>query len=135
MVEFENSYLQVWIDPELHLLYSEWLRNVTSDEYRQGNTLLADMLHQHDIRHWIADSAYLGEICPDDVVWTIQDLAPRIISSSVLKIARISGEDRVSYVKFKEFMEKASIGAEGSLEVRQYMSYKEAADWIGQITS
>jgi hypothetical protein len=28
-----------------------------------------------------------------------------------------------------------TIYAEGSLEVRQFMSYKEAAGWIGQITS
>ncbi|WP_299708024.1 hypothetical protein [uncultured Pontibacter sp.] len=135
MIEFENSYLQVWVDQDLHLMHSEWLRNVTSDEYRQGNILLTEMLHQHAIRHWIADSASLGEICPEDVVWTIQELAPRIIYSPVLKIARVSGEDRISYVKFKEFMEKASINAAGSLEVRQFISYKEAADWIGQITS
>ena len=135
MIEFENSYLQFWIDQELHLMHSEWLQNVTSKEYRQGNTLLADMLHQHNILHWIADSAYLGEIYPEDVVWTIQELAPRIVSSPVQKIAHVSGEDKISYVKFKEFMEKASINVAGSLEVRQFISYKEAADWIGQITT
>lgn len=133
MVDFEYEYLHIWVDQDVHLMHSEWLRNVTSEEYRQGNTALIELLQKYDVSFWIADSAKLGDISMEDQLWTLQELVPKVVSSGISKLARLSGEDRVSFNKFKDFMEKASETGFGNLEVRQFVSYKEAADWIGDI--
>ncbi|WP_439882639.1 hypothetical protein ACSX1A_05600 [Pontibacter sp. MBLB2868] len=135
MVDFENEYLHIWIDHDVHLMHSEWLSKVSSEQYRHGNNILTDMLLKNNIKFWIADSAKLGDISVEDEVWTIQEVVPKIIASGISKLARLSGEDKISFNKFKDFMEKASPTGLGELEVRQYMSYKEAADWIGEINT
>ncbi|MFD2512263.1 hypothetical protein ACFSRY_00175 [Pontibacter locisalis] len=133
MIDFENDYLHIWVDQEVHLMHSDWLRKVSSEEYRQGNDILINILRQYDIRYWIADSSKLGDITKEDQLYTIQVMVPQIGSTGLKKIGRISGEDRVSIQKFREFMAKAVTPELKDLEVRQFESYKEAADWIGNI--
>ena len=133
MIEFENDYLHVWIDRSIDLMHSEWLRNVSSEEYKQGNATLLKLLEKYDIKFWIADSAKLGDISLEDQEWSMLTLVPQIAGSGIKKLARIAGGDRVSYNKFETFAEKAAALYVGDMEVRQFLSYKEAADWVGEI--
>lgn len=133
MIDFETDYLRVWVDQEVQLMHSEWLRRVSSEEYRKGNLLLLDMLRTHGTIYWIADSAKLGEISTEDQLWTLQEAVPQIISLNLRKLARLSGDDNVSFNKFENFVKKVGGSDLGDLEVRQYITYKEAADWIAGI--
>ena len=133
MYEFENNYLMLWVDKTIRLMYSDWLRPVTSKEYREGNNLLIEQLREKNIQNWIADSSKLGDISPEDEKWTLQEFAPALASCNLLKLARISGEDTGSHAKFEQFAKRAEPIYIGDIQVRQFVTYKEAADWVGEI--
>ena len=114
-------------------MYSDWLCMVTSEEYREGNLLLLDLLLKKGIKSWIADSSRLGDISEEDQLWTLQHFVPAISQTNLTKLARISGEDTGSHAKFEHFVERVKPVHIGDIQVKQFMNYKEAADWIGEI--
>lgn len=133
MFEFENNYLLLWVDTTIRLMYSDWLRPVTSEEYREGNELLISQLHERNIENWIADSSKLGDISQDDEQWTLQEFVPALARTKLLKLARVGGEDTGSHAKFEQFAKRAEPIYIGNIQVRQFVTYKEAADWVGEI--
>ena len=133
MFEFENGYLLLWVDESIHLMYSDWLRPVSTEEYREGNELLLTQLRERIIHNWIADSSKLGDISQEDEKWTLQELVPALASSNLQKLARIGGEDTGSHAKFEQFVKRAEPIYIGNIQVRQFVTYKEAADWVGEI--
>ena len=133
MFEFENGYLLLWVDENIHLMYSDWKCPVTSQQYREGNELLLKLLHEKEVQNWIADSSRLGDISDEDQHWTLNSLIPAIAESNLFKLARISGEDNSSHAKFEQFALRAEPIYIGKIQVRQFITYKEAADWIGEI--
>lgn len=135
MILLDNDYLRVWIDESILLMYSEWLRPVSSQEYRDGNMLLLQKLQNHNVKSWIADSAKLGDISIEDEKWTLEALVPAFTQSSLHKVARLSGSNNSNHSKFENFAKRAEDFYIGSIQVRQFISYKEAADWIGGIVA
>ena len=133
MLDFENSSIRLWIDRSIRLMYAEWLRPVTSEEYREANSMLLDLLNEHNVQHCIVDSSKLGDITPDDERWTMEHFIPAIIASKLQKMARVSGEDKASMAKFEQFASKAEPIYLGNIQVRQFITYKEALDWIGNV--
>ncbi|MEJ8801546.1 hypothetical protein [Pontibacter sp. H249] len=133
MVEIEKEYLRVWIDRSIKLMFSEWFHPVNSEEYRVGNQLLLDLLNEYKVVNWIADSALLGEISVEDEQWTFTYLIPAMTDSALEKVARVSGADKVSFSKFEKFAQQAEESYIGKIVVRQFETYKEAADWIADI--
>lgn len=133
MVEIEKDYLRVWVDRSIKLMYSEWQRPVTTQEYREGSAMLLDIMNQYSVLNWIADSSKLGDIAVEDEQWTLSDMVPCMVQSSLVKLARISGNDKSSYTKFDNFAKRAEDIYIGKILVRQFVTYKEAADWIADI--
>mgnify|MGYP005749258141 FL=1 len=133
MIFLERDYLRVWVDRSIKLMYSEWRRPVSSEEYRDGNTLLLEHLQNYGVVNWIADSAHLGDITVEDENWTLQHLVPGFTQTLLQKIARVSGHDNSSHTKFENFARRAEDLYIGPIQVRQFITYKEAADWIGDI--
>lgn len=133
MVEIEKDYLRVWVDRSIKLMYSEWQRPVTTPEYREGSAMLLDIMNQYSVLNWIADSSKLGDIAVEDEQWTLSDMVPCMVESSLIKLARISGNDKSSYSKFDNFAKRAEDIYIGKILVRQFITYKEAADWIADI--
>lgn len=116
-------------------MHSEWLCKVLSEEYREGNRLMLQLLQEKNVHYWIADSALRGEIGPEDEVWILQEFIPNLLQLPIRKFARVSGEDKASYVKFDCFLQRAEqLKLETEMQVGQFTSYMEAADWIGDIS-
>ena len=133
MFEFENSYLLLWVDENVHLMYSHWQRPVTSAEYREGSDILLTQLKEMEVKSWIADSSKLGDISEEDQAWTWDHYVPSLPQTKLAKLARISGEDTASHAKFEQFLKRAEPICIGNIQVKQFMTYKEAADWAGEI--
>lgn len=133
MFEFENTYLSLWVDDGIGLMFSNWLRRVSSEEYREGNTILMQQLLERQVKHWIADSSELGDISDEDQAWTLEHFLPHLPQTSLLKLARLSGTDNASHAKFERFVKRAEPIYMGDIQVKQFMSYKEAADWVGDV--
>jgi len=126
----KSDYLHVWVDEQLLLMYSEWLRPVTSEEYRAGCLLLASLLQENGVIYWIAEASLVSNIVEQDQEWASKTLVPLFMSSQVKKIARINASTLASYVQEETQAYNDSSLRQNSFEFRQFWSYQEAADWI-----
>lgn len=136
MIEVENSFVQVWVDKKIHLMHCEWKRTVSSREYRQGHHKFIYLLKKHSIKYWIVDSTKLGEISSEDEEWFFNVVIPEIVKTCVVKAARLTGEEHPVDGRFENFSERVKEAHQAfidQIEMRNFMNFKDAADWMGEI--
>ncbi|TXK22479.1 hypothetical protein FVR03_22945 [Pontibacter qinzhouensis] len=131
--EYRNSFLHVVIDDGARLLYSEWTRQPTRAEYRQAAGIFAAFLNENGILYWIQDTSVLQEIAATDMRWVLEELIPLADKSCLKKIARITC-NKANIELFKEMVRIAKAEYKLSIEVRQFKSYREAAEWVEGIS-
>ncbi len=64
----------------------------------------------------------------DDLLWVIEELVPVIASSSLKKLARITTDDNLP--KFMDLAYESEVKLSSAIEVQQFETYWEAAEWI-----
>jgi hypothetical protein len=129
MPEFRNDYLHLIIDEKARLMYSEWVRKPTSEEYRQAGSIYARFLQEKDIAYWIQDTNLLGEVPAEDLKTLFQLLVPIAAASNLKKLARIT-EDEKNMNTFMELASQSNVQLNAAIKVQNFKTYHEAAEWI-----
>ena len=129
MYEFRNAYLHLVVDGANRLLYSEWLRQPTSQEYRAATTIFAICLREKGIAYWLQDTNNLGEVPVEDLNWVLQELVPVAASSGLQKLARITADDG-NLALFMNMAHQMQVKLNAAIEVQQFKTYREAAAWL-----
>lgn len=129
MHEFQNTYLHLLVDEEARLLYSEWIRRPSSEEYREAAGIFARHLRGKSIAYWVQDTTRLGEVSVEDLKVMLQELVSLAISSSLRKLARINTDEN-QIATFLEMARQAKSGISTELEIQHFKTYREAADWM-----
>jgi hypothetical protein len=132
--EYRNPYLHVVVDKGARLLYSEWTRQPTSDEYREAASIFARFLQEEEILYWIQDVTNLQDISVVDLHWVLEVLVPIASQSTLRKLARITCNNNNMQL-FKKMAHEAQTELNADIEVRQFKSYREAAEWIEGISA
>ncbi|MGV3587493.1 MAG: hypothetical protein ACO1OF_10845 [Adhaeribacter sp.] len=127
--EFENSYLHLLLDEPARLMYSTWLRNPSSAEYREATMRFIDYFQEKDIAYWISDTTNLTEITKEDLGWVVEVLIPAANASGLQKIARVSVVD-TNIKALRELVNVNSTKLVTTIEVEQFSTYREAVSWI-----
>jgi hypothetical protein len=86
-------------------------------------------LRNSGIAFWIQDTNHLGEVPVEELKAVLQELVPVAISSPLRKVARITSDEK-NMATFLELarQEKARLSAD--IEVQQFKTYREAAEWV-----
>ena len=129
MYEFRNDYLHLVVDGPNRLLYSEWLRPPTSQEYRAAATIFAKCLREKSIAYWLQDTNNLGEVPVEDLKWVLRELVPVAASSGLKKLARITADDS-NLTIFMNTAHQMQVKLHAYIEVQQFKTYREAAAWL-----
>jgi hypothetical protein len=129
MPEFRNDYIHLIIDEENSLMYSEWLRKPTSEEYREAMRIVAGYMQDKNVEFWIQDTNRLGEVPSADLAMLLQALMPIFSSSSLKKLARITSDEK-NLSSFLEMAARMKVKLNTSIEIQQFKTYREAADWL-----
>ncbi len=127
--EFHNPYLHLIVDDETKLLYSEWIRKPSREEYREAAGIFARCLQEKGIELWIQDTNLLGDVPEEDLKAVLHELVPIAATCSLKRLARITTNEK-SMAKFLELAAQAKVGLNTAIEVRQFKTYREAAEWI-----
>jgi hypothetical protein len=137
MPELTFPYLNISIEESTGLLYSEWLREPQHDEYLKGMNQLAECLKRYPIIYWIQDSTHLIHIPLETQRQALRQMVPAVTNSHIKKIARIVALGFAYIAMFDQVVEEEQTKAEKmqllvdrNIEVQQFRSYQEAADWI-----
>lgn len=129
MYEFRNSYLHVVVDEAVKLMYSEWVRKPTREEYREAAAIIAGCIRDNGIECWIQGTDNLGAVSSSDLKWVMKEILPAAASSALKKIARITSDDK-SMTVFMGLASQAQTEHSTAIRVQQFKTYREAADWI-----
>ena len=124
------DYLSISLKKEERLLHTKWLRNVSSDEYREGITVVKELILQHQVELWLTDSRLLGHILFADQQWIKREMAPLIKSSNLKRIARVLTEDVFHYISFENMIQRVKEEYDTSVELAQFSSLEAAFDWL-----
>lgn len=93
-MEKKFDYIEFRIDTEKKLLYSKWLRNVTSEEYKEGTLKAYDLIEQNGIRLWMHNRN--NQMPPLDIElqkWITEDFALLLTQSPVQFVAIVCSPD------------------------------------------
>ena len=129
MYEFRNAYLNLVVDDSTKLLYSEWLRQPTRQEYREAAPIFASCLLEKSITYWIQDTNHLGEVPVEDLQWVLQRLVPVAAVAGLKKLARITTDDS-NLTVFMNTASQMQTTLQVAIAVQQFNTYREAASWI-----
>ncbi|WP_187261609.1 hypothetical protein [Pontibacter beigongshangensis] len=132
--EYRNPYLHVVVDKGTRLLYSEWTRQPTSEEYRAAAYIFADFLQKEAVLYWIQDTTNLQDVSVQDLNWVLGVLVPLASQSTLTKLARITCHNH-NMEQFKRLAREVQTELSSEIEVRQFKSYREAAEWIEGISA
>lgn len=129
MHEFRNAYLHLIVDEQARLLYSEWVRRPSGGEYREAAGIFARCLREGGIAYWIQDTSRLGEVPEEELRAVLRELVPEAAASPLRKLARITSDER-NMASFLELARRENARLSTDIEVQQFKTYREAAEWI-----
>ncbi|MGV3588811.1 MAG: hypothetical protein ACO1OF_17530 [Adhaeribacter sp.] len=128
--EYYNAYLHLWVDSQVKLMYTEWLHRPTIVEYEEAGILFLQYLQQYKVEYWFMDSNRLGGLSLEEQREIIQQLAPAVAVSRLKKVARIISQDAGNRVMFEETVQELKNQYLATVEIQQFWTYNEAANWI-----
>ncbi|KAA5538524.1 hypothetical protein [Adhaeribacter rhizoryzae] len=131
--ELTNSYLQLWVDTDVKLMYTEWLTSPSAQEYKQAAALFIHYLQKYEVEYWLMDSNRLGGLSLQEQRKVIAQLAPAVAASCLKKVARIISQDEGNRVMFEETVQELKNKYQASVEIQQFWTFNEAAKWVAMI--
>ena len=131
--ELKKVYLHLWIDLNLKLMYTEWRRMPVADEYREGCEIFIALVREYAVECWIAESRELVGMPMHIQSPVLLQLAPSLTGSTLKKLARIIDKDAQSILMFENILSSLKENHQISIEFEHFVSFEEAADWIGMI--
>ncbi|KAA5539037.1 hypothetical protein [Adhaeribacter rhizoryzae] len=130
MHEYYNAYFHLWVDSEVKLMYTEWLTAPSALEYQEAAALFIHYLQKYKVEYWFMDSNRLGGLSLEEQRKVIQQLAPAVAASCLRKVARIIFQDADNRVMFDETVTELKNQYQATVEIQQFWTYNEAANWI-----
>ena len=133
ILELEKTNIRLWIDLDVKLMYTEWLLRPSAEEYRETVELMIHMVSEYAVACWIAESRMLSGMPIDVQKSILQQLAPLLKNSTLKKLARIIEKDSHSNYMFQDLSNKFRRRHRTVIEVEQFISFEDAADWVSMI--
>lgn len=131
--ELEKVSFRLWIDLDLKLMYTEWILKPSAEEYREACVLFVKLVKEHAVECWIADSKQLSGLPTQVQKPVLQKFAPALADGSLKKLARIIDKDSESIFMFENISHNLKENYKSVIEVEQFITFEDAADWVGMI--
>lgn len=85
----DSDILSIWFSPTVKLLCAQWLKPMSSEEYRQAVRMIARSIAFLRAELVLIDATVLNTISEDDQIWTANFLREALSKSSIRKSARV----------------------------------------------
>ena len=131
MLYFKNAFVSLYYDKDHNLGSAVWSGNIKGAEFRESLLLCLDLIDRFGLTRWLADDRNMKAIDPADAQWSQEVFLPRILSGSILRLARLPShcaENRETI----ELLKEHSKGFPTNLTIRDFATEAEATDWLLQ---
>ncbi|RDV13073.1 hypothetical protein DXT99_21490 [Pontibacter diazotrophicus] len=131
-IYFRNNFVNIYYDKDLCLGKAEWKGDLIGAEYREAVLLCLDLIDRHELIGWLGDNRRMNSIRPDDLEWSVRVFLPKLLESSLLRLANLPSENEQNRTAVEAIYNKTNI-PDKELTVRSFISEEEAAAWLREL--
>ena len=125
---YETEVIRVSYDEERKLGVSEWKGFVSSDELRATALRMLEFVNEYGITRWLSDRRKMRAIRQRDQQWTIDVFIPKVMESSLRRMASVVSEDIFNKMAIEQMLKRS--GGLGSIVLRDFNNMPEALEWL-----
>ena len=128
-IYFRNNFVSIYFSKRHRLGKAVWKGDLIGSEYKEAVLLCLDLIDRHGLIGWLGDNRKMKSIRPDDLEWSIKVILPKLLESSLLRLANLPSENAENRAAVEAFFDDVNIPG-NELVVRNFRSEGEAAAWL-----
>lgn len=131
-IYFKNNFVNIYYDKDVSLGKAVWKGDLIGAEYREAVLLCLDLIDRHELTGWLGDNRKMNSIRPDDLEWSVRVFLPKLLESSLLRLANIPSENDQNREAVETIYNKINI-PDKELTVRSFTGSEEAEAWLREL--
>ncbi|MFD3002917.1 hypothetical protein ACFS7Z_21300 [Pontibacter toksunensis] len=131
-IYFKNNFVNIYFDKDLYLGKAVWKGDLIGAEYKEAVLLCLDLIDRHGLIGWLGDNRKMKSIRPDDLDWSVRVFLPKLLESSLQRLANLPSEDELNREAVETIYSKSNI-TDQELTVRDFKATKEAEAWLREL--
>lgn len=132
-IYFKNNFVNIYYDKDVSLGKAVWKGDLIGAEYREAVLLCLDLIDRHELTGWLGDNRKMNSIRPDDLEWSVRVFLPKLLESSLLRLANIPSENDQNREAVETIYNKINI-PDKELTVRSFTGTEEAEAWLRELS-
>ena len=129
-VYYQKPHLTIYFDEARSLGKSEWNGFVSGEDYRESSLACLKLMNEKQVRFWVADDRNMKAIRLKDQEWSNVVLIPKMLQTSLEKMALIVSTDMFNQLAVDSMIQKASDKL--SFEIKYFADLASGEEWIKQ---
>jgi len=128
---FRDECMRIELDNKQGYIETEWLRHLSSKEYRRCMSVAFKLIQEHRCQYWLSDARKLHYVELADQNWLVYDYFPQL-ASSVKKIARIMTEEGLLMMDLQSVSDKIELKQDlaAIFQVVPFLDKESALEWL-----
>ncbi|GAB3525896.1 hypothetical protein GCM10027443_00470 [Pontibacter brevis] len=131
-IYFKNNFVDIYFDKDLGLGKAVWKGDLIGAEFRESVLLCLDLIDRHELVGWLGDNRKMNSIRPDDLQWSIKVFLPKLLESSLLRLANLPSENEQNREAVETIYSKTNV-TDKELAVRYFEDSREAEAWLREL--
>lgn len=123
-------YIDIQYNPNLQLVQCQWLRSLSSVEYRKGMQYVCSFIEKNPTVSWIIDATRLIAPNMSDQKWTSEILGHCISKVKLRKIALILPDDLFSEVVAEKINLKVMQMISDPIKIMCFNDFEKGMNWV-----
>ncbi|MFC6996479.1 STAS/SEC14 domain-containing protein [Rufibacter roseus] len=125
---FENHVLTLSYDRERKTGYAVWNGFLSSSEFQEATTKCVELMEKEELVNWLADNRKMKAIRQADQQWFLENIVPRLLHSSLQRMATLVSHDIFNKMAVDNIMQRA--GTHDHLTMRDFQDEAAATAWL-----
>jgi hypothetical protein len=127
-IYYQAPGLTLSFDPERLIAYAVWSGFLSSHEFQEASLQCIELIEEKGIIRWFADNRKMKAIRQADQQWFLENIMPRMLQSSLLRMATLVSEDIFNKMAVEQLLQR--VGHIDQLVLRDFEEEKEALFWL-----
>ncbi|WP_205503605.1 STAS/SEC14 domain-containing protein [Rufibacter psychrotolerans] len=125
---FLSGSLELSYDDELSTAYAVWNGFLSSEEFREATQKCIELMEEQGITRWLADNRKMRVIRQADQQWFAETIIPRMLNTSLRRIATLVSEDVFNKMAVEQLMQRAN--SKEQMTIRDFNQEAAALAWL-----
>ncbi|WP_210462258.1 STAS/SEC14 domain-containing protein [Rufibacter roseolus] len=127
-IYYQTTGLTLSYDEDHATAYAVWNGFLASPELREAVLQCLELMESKGITRWLADNRKMKAIRQADQQWFLSNVIPRMLQSSLRRMATLVSEDMFNKMAVEQLLQRA--GNLDHLAMRDFNDEKEALEWL-----